>query len=57
MKSSFLSFMRHADALVARANADSAVVEPGAAKPLFRLANLERISPEMVAWVRSVLHF
>ncbi len=55
VKPSFLPFLRHADALVARAAVDSAVLVPGVAKPLFRLADLEHISPEMTAWVRSAL--
>lgn len=55
VKLSFLPFLRRADALVTRAVADSAALEPGVAKPLFRLADLERISPEMMAWVRAAL--
>jgi hypothetical protein len=55
VKASFLPFLRRADALVARAAMDSAVQEPGVAKPLFRLADLEHVSPEMMAWVRSGL--
>ncbi len=33
----------------------AASAELGAARPLFRLADLERVSPEMRAWVRATL--
>jgi hypothetical protein len=57
VKPSFLPFLRCADALVVRSSAeDSVKAEQDAATPLFRLADLERISPAMLAWVRSALH-
>ena len=56
IKASFRKVLSRADALVARGNVDLVEAEPAAAKPLFRLADLERISPEMVDWVRSALH-
>jgi hypothetical protein len=56
-KPSFASALRHADAMVAHANADRTIADglrrPGEEpKPIFYLAALERVSPEMAAWLR-----
>jgi hypothetical protein len=67
-KPSFVAAVRHADAMVAHARADKVIpdglclAEPESAadqqlatKPIFHLASLERISPELVAWLRRKL--
>lgn len=65
-KPSFIAALRHADAMVAHARANEVIPEglclalpapmpeqpPPAPKPIFHLRALERISPEMLAWVR-----
>ena len=59
-KPSFLAALNHADALVAASNADRVIPDglclPGQApKPVFHLASLSRISPQMLAWLRPLL--
>jgi hypothetical protein len=54
-KASWLPFLGRTDALVVRAMVDSADFEPRTAKPLFRLRDLERISPKMMEWARLAL--
>jgi hypothetical protein len=54
-KASFSLAARHADAMVARADADRMLQGGEEAKPIFHLAALERISPEMQAWLRLML--
>ena len=59
-KPSFLAALNHADALVAASNADRVIPDglclPGQApKPVFHLAALARISPQMLAWIRPLL--
>jgi hypothetical protein len=54
-KPSFSLAVRHADALVERADTDRMLQEDEAVKPIFHLANMERISPEMLAWLRLKL--
>ena len=49
-KPSFSLAARSADAMVARAEADGMALE---SRPVFHLANLERVSPEMLGWLRS----
>lgn len=56
-KPSFSLTALYATAMVARAAADRTVEEAGGSKPLFHLAELARVSPEMLAWVRSALRF
>ncbi|MDR3774719.1 MAG: hypothetical protein P4L26_15300 [Terracidiphilus sp.] len=64
-KLSFLAALRHADAMVARARADKAIPEglslagpeptpeqPPAPRPIFQLRALNRLSPELLAWLR-----
>ncbi len=51
LKPSFVRAMPHADALVARAEADRRVALAGTQKPLFELADFGRISAEMLAWL------
>jgi hypothetical protein len=51
-KPSFGLVMERADALVTRADRDG--MEDGA-RPLFRLAAMERVSPEMLSWLRLKL--
>ena len=54
VKPSFEPFMRRMDAAVL-AGAPRAIAGTDPAMPVFRLADLERISPEMLAWVRGRL--
>lgn len=59
-KPSFLAALGHADALVALAHADRVIADglslPGQApKPVFHLASFERISPQLLAWLRPLL--
>jgi hypothetical protein len=67
-KPSFISALRHADAMVTHARADDLIPEglclalpdldveqPLRPKPIFHLRALERISPEMQAWLRQRL--
>jgi hypothetical protein len=51
-KPSFIPALRHADALVAHADDDRMFQEGEESKPIFHLADLERLSPQMLAWVR-----
>ena len=51
-KASFRVVLEHADAMVARGEADS--VSEGA-KPVFHLAAMERVSAEMQIWLRERL--
>jgi hypothetical protein len=65
-KPSFIAALRHADAMVSHARANEVIPEglclalaepmpeqpPPSPKPIFHLRALERISPEMLAWVR-----
>lgn len=60
-KPSFTQALEHADALVAHSRAngltpDGFHMEGQAAKPIFSLAALERISPGMLFWLRDRLH-
>jgi hypothetical protein len=55
-----MAALQHADALVAHAPvnglvADGFSLEGQEPKPIFNLEALERISPEMLAWVRKQL--
>jgi hypothetical protein len=62
-KQSFLSAVRYADAMVARAKADKVIPdglclagpdhtpEPTSTRPIFHLASLERLSPELRFWL------
>ena len=65
-KPSFVAAVRHADAMVAHARADKVIPDglclaeplaeqPAAAKPIFHLAALERVSPDLLAWLRRKL--
>lgn len=59
-KPSFIAAVGHADAMVALSHADEVTPEglclPGQPpKPVFHLAALERISPQMLAWIRPFL--
>jgi hypothetical protein len=64
-KPSFIAALRHADAMVAHGRIDKVIPdglclagaepETTAAKPIFHLAALERVSPELLAWVRRAL--
>jgi hypothetical protein len=59
-KPSFIAALSHADAVVALSQADGFIPDglclPGQEpKPIFHLAALERISPPMLAWLRSRL--
>jgi hypothetical protein len=51
-KPSFSQALRHADAVVALAGADRVLEQDEESKPIFHLAALERVSPEMLAWLR-----
>jgi hypothetical protein len=64
-KPSFIAAVRHADAMVAQGRVDRVVPDglsvaaqdpesdlPPESRPVFQLADLNRISPEMLAWVR-----
>jgi hypothetical protein len=67
-KPSFIAALRHADAMVAHARADEIIPDglclalpepdleqPASPKPIFHLRALERVSPEMLAWLRRRL--
>jgi hypothetical protein len=67
-KPSFIAALRHADAMVAHARADEVIPDglclalpepdpdqPVSPKPIFHLRKLERISPQMLAWLRHQL--
>jgi hypothetical protein len=65
-KPSFIAAVRHADAMVSHALADEVIPEglsvaapepdqPQDPKPIFHLRALERISPELLAWLRHRL--
>jgi hypothetical protein len=67
-KPSFIAAVRHADAMVAHAHTDKLIPDGLSAtaperehdpappsRPIFHLAALERISPEMLAWLRRKL--
>ena len=67
-KPSFLAALRHADAMVAHARVDKVIPNglslppsesepqlPVVTKPIFHLAALERISPELLVWLRQKL--
>jgi len=67
-KPSFIAAVRHADAMVAHARADKVIPDglclaepepaeehPAATKPIFHLAALERISPDLLMWLRRKL--
>jgi len=67
-KPSFIAALHHADAMVAHARADQIIPDglcltgsepapdpPPAPKPIFHLQTLERISPELLAWLRQRL--
>ncbi len=67
-KPSFVAAIRYADALVARTGADQVIEageppatpepvweQPLARKPIFQLQSLERLSPQMLAWLRQRL--
>lgn len=53
VKQSFELVVEFADAMVRRSNADR--VEDQSLKPVFYLGDMERVSPEMLAWVRLKL--
>jgi hypothetical protein len=67
-KPSFIAALRHADAMVAHARADEVIPDglclalpepdpeqPMSPKPIFHLRALERVSPELLAWLRQRL--
>jgi hypothetical protein len=65
-KPSFIAAVRHADAMVAHARANKVIPDglclaepaadlPAAAKPIFHLAALQRVSPELLVWLRRKL--
>jgi hypothetical protein len=67
-KPSFIAALRHADAMVARARADEVMPDglclalpesdpeqPVSPKPIFQLRALQRVSPELLAWLRQRL--
>jgi hypothetical protein len=54
-KPSFGDVVRRADAMVARSDADRMLGGDAASKPIFHLAELEKISAEMLDWVRLKL--
>ncbi len=64
-KPSFIAALRHADAMVAQARTDQVVADglslagleatpeqPPASRPIFQLRSLDRLSPELLAWLR-----
>ena len=53
VKPSFSLAARHAHAMVERAESDRMLTE--GPKPVFQLVNLERLSPEMMAWLTRKL--
>jgi hypothetical protein len=55
MKASFAPFMRRMDAGVVLAGACTELEGLERATPVFELADLEHLSPEMAAWVRARL--
>jgi hypothetical protein len=55
VKPSFEPFMRRMDAAVVLAGARTAIGAGELTVPVFRLEHMERISPEMVRWVRERL--
>jgi hypothetical protein len=67
-KPSFIAALRHADAMVTHARVDEIIPDglclalpepdpdqPVSPKPIFHLRALERVSPEMLAWLRRRL--
>ena len=50
-KPSFSLAARHAHAMVERAESDRMLGGGPHSKPVFQLANLEHVPPEMLAWV------
>jgi hypothetical protein len=54
-KPSFGDVVRRADAMVAHSDADRMLGGDAASKPIFHLATLEKISAEMLDWVRLKL--
>ena len=54
-KPSFSLAARHADAMVAHSEADRMLQGAEGSKPIFHLVALERLSPEMLAWLRLKL--
>ena len=54
-KASFDFALQHGDAIVAPSAQDRMIGGEGQSKPIFHLASLERISPEMLAWLRNRL--
>jgi hypothetical protein len=54
-KPSFSFVVRNADAMVAHSDADRMLGGDPASKPIFHLATLEKISAEMLVWVRLKL--
>jgi hypothetical protein len=51
-KLSFIAATPFADALVMRSDADRILAEDHAPRTVFQLASLDRVSPEMLAWLR-----
>ena len=67
-KPSFIAALRHADAMVAHARADELIPDglclalpepdpehPVSPRPIFHLRTLQRVSPELLAWLRQRL--
>lgn len=67
-KPSFLAAVRHADAMVSQGFVDEVIADgfslappqpepdqPRTPRPIFHLRSLERISPELLAWMRRLL--
>jgi len=54
-KASFSIALPHGDAMVALSDADGMIVGGEQSKPIFHLASLGRISPQMQAWLRRGL--
>lgn len=54
-KPSFSLVVRHADAMVERVERDRMLEEGPESKPVFQLANLERVSPELRDWLLKKL--
>jgi hypothetical protein len=54
-KSTFSLAVRHADALVAHADANRILEGSPGSKPIFHLAALDHLSPRMIVWVRQRL--
>lgn len=54
-KASFGLAIRHGDAMVALSDADRMIEGGEQSGPIFHLAALERISPQMLAWLRERL--